>query len=91
MDPKANEVDILAESSRQEVFEILQRSGQSRCTRKDAPDRQNGFRAVCLGSSITLSQWTTDKIAKADLSTLEEWSSQILDAPTLKSVLTDTP
>ncbi|MBF0584998.1 MAG: DUF4351 domain-containing protein [Magnetococcales bacterium] len=33
--------------------------------------------------------WATDKIAKADLSTLEEWSLRILDATTLESVLAD--
>ena len=38
-----------------------------------------------------LPAWASDKIAKADLSTLEEWSLRILDAPTIESVLTDPP
>ncbi len=36
-----------------------------------------------------LPEWASDKIAKAELSTLEEWSLRILDAPTLESVLAD--
>ncbi|MBF0098513.1 MAG: Rpn family recombination-promoting nuclease/putative transposase [Magnetococcales bacterium] len=36
-----------------------------------------------------LPTWASDKIAKADLSTLEEWSLRILDAPTLESILAD--
>ncbi|MBF0161997.1 MAG: DUF4351 domain-containing protein, partial [Magnetococcales bacterium] len=36
-----------------------------------------------------LPAWASDKIAKADLSTLEEWSIRILDAPTLASLLAD--
>ncbi|MBF0462223.1 MAG: DUF4351 domain-containing protein [Magnetococcales bacterium] len=34
-------------------------------------------------------EWANEKIAKADLSSLEEWSLRILDAPTLESVLAD--
>ena len=33
--------------------------------------------------------WASNKIAKADLSTLEEWSIRILDATTIESVLAD--
>ncbi|MBF0585172.1 MAG: DUF4351 domain-containing protein, partial [Magnetococcales bacterium] len=36
-----------------------------------------------------LPQWASQKIADAELSTLEEWSLRILDAPTLESVLAD--
>ena len=36
-----------------------------------------------------LPPWASQKIADADLSTLEEWSLRILDAPTLESVLAD--
>ncbi len=36
-----------------------------------------------------LPPWASQKIADADLSTLEEWSLRILDAPTLDSVLAD--
>lgn len=34
-----------------------------------------------------LPQWASQKIAAADLATLEEWSLRILDALTLESVL----
>ena len=37
-----------------------------------------------------LPPWASDKIAKADLSTLEEWSLRILDATTIESVLADS-
>ncbi|MBF0183119.1 MAG: DUF4351 domain-containing protein [Magnetococcales bacterium] len=37
----------------------------------------------------SLPEWASQKIADADLSTLEEWSLRILDAPTLESVLAD--
>ncbi|MBF0462074.1 MAG: Rpn family recombination-promoting nuclease/putative transposase [Magnetococcales bacterium] len=33
--------------------------------------------------------WASEKIAQAELSSLEEWSLRILDAPTLESVLAD--
>ncbi|MBF0583193.1 MAG: DUF4351 domain-containing protein [Magnetococcales bacterium] len=36
-----------------------------------------------------LPPWASQKIADAELSTLEEWSLRILDAPTLESVLAD--
>ncbi len=36
-----------------------------------------------------LPAWATDKIANAELVTLEEWSLRILDAPTLESVLAE--
>ncbi|MEO5363903.1 MAG: DUF4351 domain-containing protein, partial [Magnetococcus sp. DMHC-8] len=36
-----------------------------------------------------LPTWAGQKMADADLSTLEEWSLRILDAPTLEGVLTD--
>ncbi|MBF0162623.1 MAG: Rpn family recombination-promoting nuclease/putative transposase [Magnetococcales bacterium] len=36
-----------------------------------------------------LPSWASQKIANADLSTLEEWSLRILDATTLESVLAD--
>ena len=36
-----------------------------------------------------LPTWASQKIADADLSTLEEWSLRILDATTLESVLAD--
>ncbi|MBF0185417.1 MAG: Rpn family recombination-promoting nuclease/putative transposase [Magnetococcales bacterium] len=36
-----------------------------------------------------LPPWANQKIADADLSTLEEWSLRILDAPTLEGVLAD--
>ncbi|MEO5355330.1 MAG: DUF4351 domain-containing protein, partial [Magnetococcus sp. XQGC-1] len=36
-----------------------------------------------------LPAWASDKIANADLPTLEEWSLRILDAPTIESVLAD--
>ncbi|MEO5331566.1 MAG: DUF4351 domain-containing protein [Magnetococcus sp. YQC-5] len=36
-----------------------------------------------------LPTWASDKIAKADLSTLEEWSLRILDATTIEGVLAD--
>ncbi len=36
-----------------------------------------------------LPPWASQKIANADLSTLEEWSLRILDATTLESVLAD--
>ncbi len=36
-----------------------------------------------------LPPWASQKIADADLSTLEEWSLRILDAPTLDGVLAD--
>ncbi|MBF0096951.1 MAG: hypothetical protein HQM04_09070 [Magnetococcales bacterium] len=36
-----------------------------------------------------LPPWASQKIANADLSTLEIWSLRILDAPTLESVLAD--
>ncbi|MEO5363421.1 MAG: Rpn family recombination-promoting nuclease/putative transposase [Magnetococcus sp. DMHC-8] len=35
--------------------------------------------------------WASQKIADAELSTLQEWSLRILDAPTLESVLADPP
>ncbi|MBF0161677.1 MAG: DUF4351 domain-containing protein, partial [Magnetococcales bacterium] len=31
--------------------------------------------------------WASQKIANADLSTLEEWSLRVLDVPTLEGVL----
>ena len=36
-----------------------------------------------------LPTWASEKIAKAELPSLEEWSLRILDAPTLESVLAD--
>ena len=36
-----------------------------------------------------LPAWASQKIADAELSTLEEWSLRILDAPTIESVLAD--
>ena len=36
-----------------------------------------------------LPTWASQKIADAELSTLEEWSLHILDATTLESVLAD--
>ncbi|MBF0098847.1 MAG: DUF4351 domain-containing protein [Magnetococcales bacterium] len=36
-----------------------------------------------------LPPWSSQKIADADLATLEKWSLRILDAPTLESVLAD--
>ncbi|MBF0583323.1 MAG: Rpn family recombination-promoting nuclease/putative transposase [Magnetococcales bacterium] len=36
-----------------------------------------------------LPPWASQKIADAELSTLEEWSLRVLDAPTLESVLAD--
>ncbi|MBF0185903.1 MAG: DUF4351 domain-containing protein [Magnetococcales bacterium] len=36
-----------------------------------------------------LPPWASQKIADADLATLENWSLRILDAPTLESVLAD--
>ncbi|MEO5341569.1 MAG: DUF4351 domain-containing protein [Magnetococcus sp. MYC-9] len=36
-----------------------------------------------------LPTWASDKIARADLSTLEEWSIRILDATMIESVLAD--
>ena len=36
-----------------------------------------------------LPTWASDRIAKADLPSLEAWSLRILDAPTLESVLAD--
>ncbi|WP_320414573.1 DUF4351 domain-containing protein [Candidatus Magnetobacterium casense] len=36
-----------------------------------------------------LPAWASDKIATADLSTLEEWSLRILDATTIEGVLAD--
>ncbi|MEO5350775.1 MAG: DUF4351 domain-containing protein [Magnetococcus sp. YQC-3] len=36
-----------------------------------------------------LPPWASQKIADAELSTLEEWSLRILDATTLESVLAD--
>jgi predicted transposase YdaD len=36
-----------------------------------------------------LPQWAADKIATANLATLEEWSLRILDAPSLESVLVE--
>ncbi|MEO5350606.1 MAG: hypothetical protein H7836_13310 [Magnetococcus sp. YQC-3] len=36
-----------------------------------------------------LPTWANQKIAGAELSTLEEWSIRILDAPTLDNVLAD--
>ncbi len=36
-----------------------------------------------------LPAWANEKITKADLSSLEEWTLRILDAPTLESVLAD--
>ena len=36
-----------------------------------------------------LPRWASQKIADAELSTLEEWSLRILDAPTIESVLAD--
>ena len=33
--------------------------------------------------------WASEKVAKADLSSLEEWSLRFVDAPTLDSVFTD--
>ena len=37
-----------------------------------------------------LPAWATEKIAEADLSSLEAWSLRILDAPTIESVLADS-
>jgi hypothetical protein len=36
-----------------------------------------------------LPTWASQKIADAELSSLEEWSLRILDAPTIESVLAD--
>ncbi|WP_130472290.1 DUF4351 domain-containing protein [Candidatus Magnetaquicoccus inordinatus] len=36
-----------------------------------------------------LPPWASQKIADADLATLENWSLRILDAPTLENVLSD--
>ncbi|MBF0584260.1 MAG: DUF4351 domain-containing protein [Magnetococcales bacterium] len=38
-----------------------------------------------------LPAWASEKIANADLSTLEEWSLRILDATTIESVFADPP
>ncbi|MBF0429559.1 MAG: DUF4351 domain-containing protein [Magnetococcales bacterium] len=36
-----------------------------------------------------LPQWASQKVAGAELPTLEEWGLRVLDAPTLESVLAD--
>ncbi|MEO5341482.1 MAG: Rpn family recombination-promoting nuclease/putative transposase [Magnetococcus sp. MYC-9] len=86
-------VDMLATHVEQWSRNIEQKGWQAGIQAGKQEGRQEG-EATMLTRQLqrrfgNLPAWASDKIAKADLSTLEEWSIRILDATTIESVLAD--
>ncbi|MEO5363893.1 MAG: Rpn family recombination-promoting nuclease/putative transposase [Magnetococcus sp. DMHC-8] len=68
------------EEGRQEGIQIGEQSGEKR-------GKAGTLTRLLQRRFGDLPTWAGQKIADADLSTLEEWSLRLLDAPTLESVL----
>ena len=71
---------------RQEGIQIGEQTGEKKGEKKGKADTLTRLLQHRFGD---LPPWASQKIADADLSTLEEWSLRILDATTLESVLAD--
>ncbi|MEO5334845.1 MAG: DUF4351 domain-containing protein [Magnetococcus sp. YQC-5] len=71
---------------RKEGIEIGEQQGEKKGRREEGASMLTRQLQCRFGD---LPPWAIEKIANADLSTLEEWSLRVLDATTLESVLAD--
>ncbi|MEO5349894.1 MAG: Rpn family recombination-promoting nuclease/putative transposase [Magnetococcus sp. YQC-3] len=82
------------ELARAEAFREGEQRGEQRGAQRGEQKGRRDGEASMLTRQLqrrfgALPQWATDKIAHAELSTLEEWSLRILEAATLESLLAD--